>query len=112
VRDLVFENITVDVTSGYCGKIFHLHVRDGSEASYTESRGFAIENITFRNIRIQGDTEELYPSVILCREAGEGEVGASAPHVSGVVFENVTLGGRPLAPDDFRTGGEIRDWKI
>ena len=109
VRRLSFENITVDVTHGYCGKIFHLHVRDGKEASYTESRGFAIEDVTFRNIRILGSTDDLYPSVILCREAGEGESGDAIPHVSGVRFENVSLGGEPIDQSHFRLGGRICD---
>ena len=112
VRDLTFENITVDVTKHYCGKIFHLHVRDGKEASYTERRGFAIENVTFRNIRIRGNTEELYPSVLLCREAEEDECGEKVPHVSDVTFENVTVGDRPLSKQDFRIGGDLRRWRV
>ena len=112
VRDLTFENITVDVTKHYCGKIFHLHVRDGKEASYTERRGFAIENVTFRNIRIRGNTEELYPSVLLCREAEEDEGGEKVPHVSDVTFENVTVGDRPLSKQDFRIGGDLRRWRV
>lgn len=108
VRGLTFENICVDVTKGYCGKVFHLHVRGGSEASYTESRGFAIEDITFRNIEIRGCIGELYPSVIICREAMEDETGDEIPHISNVIFENVTVGGRPICSDDFRIEGNVQ----
>jgi len=112
VRDLTFENISIDVTNGYCGKVFHLHVRGGSEASYTESRGFAIEEVTFRNIEIRGCVEELYPSVIICRDAEENETGELAPHISNVTFENVTVGGRPICAGDIRVEGNVQDLSI
>ncbi len=112
VRNLTFENITVDVTSGYCGKIFHLHVRDGKEASYTESRGFAIERVTFRNIRIQGCTEELYPSVMICRETDEDEQAEAGPHISDIVFQNVTIGNRAITKQDFQVGGNLQNWTL
>lgn len=53
VRNITFENIRVNLTSGYNGKLFHLHVRSTKEASYSEVRGYAIEDITFRNIRMR-----------------------------------------------------------
>lgn len=112
VRDLVFENIRVDVTSGYCGKIFHLHVRGGNEASYTECRGFAIEDITFRNIEIGGCVGELYPSVIICRETGENERDELLPHISNITFDNVTVGGRPIRANDLRVEGNVQSLNI
>ena len=112
VRGLVFENITVDVTSGYCGKIFHLHVRPNSEASYTESRGYAIEDITFRNIEIRGCVDELYPSVIICRDAEKDNTDKDDPHITGVVFENVTVGGRPITKEDLRVEGNVQNLNI
>ena len=112
VRDLTFENIRVDVTNGYCGKVFHLHVRGGSEASYTECRGFAIENITFRNIEIRNCVEELYPSVVICREAENDEIDNLLPHISNVTFENVTIGGRPICMDDLRVEGNVKNLNI
>lgn len=102
VRNITFENINVNVTKGYNGKLFHLHVRGGEEASYTESRGYAIEDITFKNIRFTGDTSTLYPSIIKCRESeGEGD----EPHISCVRFENVTVGGAPINEARFRLEG-------
>lgn len=100
VRNLTFENMTVDISEGYGGKVFHLHVRSNEETSYTESQGFCIENVTFRNIEIRGATDGLYPSVIKCRVPSENEI--PAPHIDGILFENVTLGGRPLSEEDFR----------
>lgn len=107
VRGLTFENITVDVTSGYCGKIFHLHVRPNGEASYTESRGYCIEDIVFRNINVRGPVNELYPSVLICRSADEDELGAEQPHISGITFENVTVGALPLTRNDLRVEGNV-----
>ena len=112
VRGLTFENIRVDVTSGYCGKVFHLHVRGGSEASYTECRGFAIEDITFRNIEIRNCVNDLYPSVIICRDAEVNETGDLLPHISNVTFENVTIGGRPICKTDFRVEGNVKNLNI
>lgn len=103
VRDINFENITVDVTEGYGGKIFHLHVRSNEETSYTESRGFGIENITFKNIDVRGATDTLYPSIIKCRQKDEDE--SEAPYIRGVRFENVTVGGKPLTKEFFRIEG-------
>ena len=105
VRDINFENITVEVTEGYGGKIFHLHVRSNEETSYTESRGFCIEDITFKNIEILGSTDALYPSVIKCREKDADE--AQSPYIKGVRFENVTVGGKPLTEELFRIEGTV-----
>ena len=107
VRGLVFENITVDVTDGYCGKIFHLHVRPNSEASYTESRGYAIEDVTFRNITVRGSVGELYPSVIICRDAEADEKDGELPHIANVTFDGVTVGDRPIAERDLRVEGHV-----
>lgn len=111
IRNLTFENIRVDVTNGYCGKIFHLQVRSESEASYTECRGFAIEDITFRNIEIRNGEEALFPSVVICRDTEEKET-AELPHISGITFENVTLGGRPISAADLRIEGDVQNLLI
>ena len=108
VRGLTFENIRVDVTSGYCGKVFHLHVRSDKEASYTESRGFAIEDITFRNIEIRGSVDELYPSVIICSNNEENDA-EQVPHISNITFENVTVGGKQVSKNDLRVEGNVQN---
>lgn len=106
VRNIVFENINVNISKGYNGKLFHLHVRGSKEASYTESRGYAIESITFRNIKFTGDVSALYPSVIMCRESmGDSD----EPHVSGVTFENITVCGVPLNYEDVRISGNCKN---
>ena len=104
VRNIIFENINVNLSEGYNGKLFHLHVRDGKSASYTESRGYAIENVTFKNIRFTGDTSCLYPSAVMCRESeGDGD----EPHVSGVRFDNVTVNGVPFNAENMRIEGNV-----
>jgi len=100
VRNVTFENINVHVSKGYNGKLFHLHVRGNSEASYTESRGYLIENVMFRNIKIWGFTDNLYPSVIICRES---ESDDDTPRIDGVVFDNVTVHG-----EKFLSSGSMR----
>ena len=109
VRNLRFENITVDVTKGYYGKIFHLHVRHDDEASYTESRGYRIENILFKNITIRGNTENLYPSVIKCIEK---ECVEDEPRILGVTFDCVTISDRLISYDDMRIEGNVSGVEI
>lgn len=109
VRNLRFENITVDVTKGYYGKIFHLHVRSDEEASYTESRGYRIENILFKNIAIRGNIENLYPSIIKCIEKENVE---DEPCISDVTFDGVTLGDRLISYDDMRIEGNVSGVEI
>lgn len=112
VRNLTFENIQVDVTAGYCGKIFDLEVRDASRASYTECRGFCIENVVFQNIEIRGYTEELYPSVILCRAAEADESEGDVPHISDVRFQDVWIGDRRICGEDLRVEGNVTRLEI
>ena len=109
VRNITFENINVNISEGYNGKLFHLHVRDGKSASYTESRGYAIENITFKNISFKGDASNLYPSVIMCRES-EGDGDDS--HVSGVVFDNVTVNGTPFDAETMIIEGNVSEFEL
>ena len=103
VRNIIFENVTVDVTKGYNGKIFHLHVRSSKEASYTESRGWRIENICFKNVAIRDFIDELYPSILKSRAIEEDET--EAPMIAGVVFDHVTIDGKPITRDHFRIDG-------
>ncbi len=105
VRNITFENINVHISDGYNGKLFHLHVRASSEASYTESRGHAIENIVFNNISFNGCADKLYPSVIICRESeGDGDT----PHIDGVTFRKVTVNGKTFDENYVRCEGECR----
>ena len=86
VRRICFENITVDVTKGHNGKIFHIEVRGQREASYTESKGFMIEDLQFNNINILGSTEKMVPSVVRCRQPVDEN---DNPMIRNVVFNRV-----------------------
>ena len=101
----MFENIKVDVTKGYHGKIFHLHVRGGNEASYTENCGYAIEDVTFRNVFVRYPTKDLYPSVMICRDKAADE--ADTPHIFGIRFENVFFGQEKIQKNDLRIIGNV-----
>ena len=54
VRNITFENIIFNVTKGYLGKLIHIDVRSEKEASYSESKGYRIENITVNNFDLNG----------------------------------------------------------
>lgn len=96
VRNIRFEDIMIHVTKGHNGKPIHIEVR-GDNASYTECRGYRIENITFKNIRIGGHTEQLLPTLINCRDAESEEDDCG---IADVKFENVTIGQKYLEEDD------------
>ncbi len=102
VRNIRFEDIRIHVTKGHNGKPIHIEVR-GENASYTECRGYRIENITFKNITIDGHTEQLLPALISCRD-GESEEDNCG--ISDVTFENVMIGRRKLAKDDIMIKGK------
>ena len=80
--------------------------------SDTESRGFSIERVCFRNIRIRGHVDELFPSVLICRESEEFEPSENIPHISDVTFENVTLNNHPITKEDLTMRGNIQNLKL
>jgi hypothetical protein len=97
VRNLEFSDIRIDITRGCISKPIHIEVRDNKNASYTEGQGYRIENITFRNIRVEGHTEDCLPTSILCREPASPEDNCG---ISGITLQNVTMGSKTLTPSD------------
>ena len=109
VRNLRFENINVNVTQGHNGKIFHIEVRGKNEASYTESEGYKIENLTFRNINIKGSTEKLLPSLIRCRNSlSNGDV----PSIENITFDNINCIEKNFAMDSIIIEGPVEGVKV
>ena len=109
VKDLTFENIRIDYTKGCVSKPVHIEVRDNKNASYSESRGYRIQNIVFRNIDVGGHTEERLPMVI-CSRASHGEEDACG--ISDVVFDNFTINGKRVGRDDMVVEGPVTDLRI
>lgn len=109
VRNICFENIIIEVTKGSNSKPVHIEVRGSQNASYTENKGYRIENISFRNIEIKGHTEKLVPSVIRCREKIDENDSCG---ISGVVFDGFIIGGRSITKDMIVTEGNCRDISI
>ena len=106
VRNITFENIIFNVTNGYLGKLIHIDVRSEKEASYSESKGYRIENITFRNIKAIGCCNDLLPSLIKCREKESDDDNCS---VSNISFENITIGEKKLAYEDIIIEGNVEN---
>lgn len=109
VRNLLFENIRIDYTHGCISKPFHIEVRGNMEASYTESQGYRIENITFRNIEIGGHTEDRLPIFIASREAQDD---ADLCGISVVAFENVTINNAPLDAAEMIVSGPVESIRV
>lgn len=105
VRNITFEDITVDVTKGHNGKPVHIEVRGTKNASYTESKGYRIENISFKNINIRQNTEKLIKSYIKCAEEENTEI-------DGVVFDNFNINGRKITGEEITVSGEVKNIEI
>lgn len=104
VRNIEFSDIRIHSTKGCISKPVHIEVRDNANASYTESGGYRIENITFRNIQFGGHTEDCLPIVICSRPSrGEGDDCG----IYGVRFDNFTVSGTPVRRDDMVLDGPV-----
>lgn len=104
VRNLTFENIRIDYTNGCISKPVHIEVRGNKNASYTESRGYRIENITFRNITAGGYTDNLLPILIESRERTDENDDCG---ISGIVFDNFTVGGKSVDVAQMKISGPV-----
>ena len=94
------ESKSLTVYTTLTGECTMQETNKAPEEIRTESRGWRIENIRFKNVDIRGCTEELYPSVIKSRAIEENET--EEPGISGVVFENVTIDNQPITKEHFR----------
>ncbi len=107
VKNITFENIVFNVTKGHKGKAVHIEVRENSNASYTEGQGYRIEDIRFKNIKIQGNTENMISSLIKGRSTNTDGSG-----VSNVLFDNVVIGDKKISSDDVICEGCVSDVKL
>lgn len=107
VRNITFQNIRVDWTKGYTGKPIHIEVRGGDQASYTESGGYQIQNVTMKNVSFENCPPRRMPSLIQSAESGEKDC-----RIDGVTLENVTFNGKLIAPEDVCLSGNIINFKI
>ena len=106
VKNIIFENMTFDVTSGHNGKAVHIEVRDGGSASYTEAGGYRIENVRFKNIKIKGNTQDMVKSLVKCG-VDSGELYG----IYNVVFENFQIGDKYIKTDDIIKIGNVKGVK-
>lgn len=104
VRGLSFSDIRIDYTKGCISKPVHIEVRGDSNASYTESRGYRIEDITFKNIEVRGHTEERLPIVIRSREPSDE---SDTCGIEGVTFDNFTVGGKSVELCEMIVEGKV-----
>lgn len=112
VSNITFENMVFDVTKGHNGKAVHIEVRNNSAASYTESNGFRIENIAFKNISVKGSTEDMIESLIKCStENGKPEISKDYG-ICGVEFENVIINNQKLNSGNIIMSGNVNEVKI
>ena len=86
IKEVCFENINVDWTKGYMGKAFHIEIRNDETASYTESRGYKIDNIVYKNISFINCPEKMQKSLVVDGLKDKTDDGG----ISNIVFDNVT----------------------
>lgn len=91
VRDIVFENINAHLTDGYLNQPVHIEVRESKDASYSESGGYKIENVLFKNINFYNysDTNTI-PCFFKATNLPDGY------GIDGITFDNVTFNGQNL----------------
>ena len=104
VRNICFSDIKIDYTKGCISKPVHIEVRGDKNASYTESRGYRIENVIFRNVEICGHTEERLPIVIKSRDALDADDNCG---IEGVTFDNFTINGNHIEPPEMIIEGPV-----
>lgn len=98
VRDVLFEDIRVDRIEE--GMLFNIRVVYNEKYSHSPGRG--VENITFKNISFKGgDTNR--PVI-----GGYSENHA----VHNIIFDNVTVSGKPLKYEDIDIGEFVHNVKI
>ena len=109
VRNISFENIKIDYTKGCISKPVHIEVRSNQNTSYSESQGYRIDNISFKNIEVMGHTEERLPIIISSREplSDEDDCG-----INGVTFDNFTINGSSLEPEEMQVSGPVNNLSI
>lgn len=108
IKNISFENINCNWTRGYSGRPIHLEVRNSKNASYSESRGYRIENINFKNIHFYNCPKEIMPSA-LCARCDEKMTDDYA--IEEIRFDNVTFDGTALEnrPDMLEISGRVRN---
>ena len=102
VQNIIFEDMIFNVSKGHNGKAVHIEVRAKSAASYTEVQGYRIENISFKNIMINGSTSNMIESLIKC-----GVEDSPRSGISNIRFENFKLSDKEIAPDDILKIGNV-----
>lgn len=103
IRNIHFENIRFDWTKNYTGKPFHIEVRPENEASYTEGRGYRIENVIFKDIEFINVPQHL-PTLFKSVDEDDKLYG-----VENITFENVTFDGKLLEASEIRTIGNVKN---
>ena len=109
VRNLSFSDIKIDYTKGCISKPVHIEVRSNANASYTESGGYRIENISFRNIDIGGHTQDRLPIVIASRDPLSNDDDCGIYNVN---FDNFTINNAPLNPSEIIVKGRVEGLKV
>ena len=95
VKDIVFENINAHLTDGHINQPIHIEVRDSKDASYSESGGYRIENVLFKNINFYNCSTDNTTELLFKAPKGDGDIA-----VDNIRFENVTLNGKNLKEFD------------
>ncbi|MBS6832808.1 MAG: hypothetical protein KH216_08310 [Clostridiales bacterium] len=91
-----------NVTKGHNGKAVHIEIRDKRAAPYAEVQGYRIEKITFKNIIIKGNTDDMVDSLIKCGVDSSTDCG-----IENIKFENVKISDRDMSCDDVLKIGNV-----
>lgn len=96
-RNISFKNITVNWTKDLVYQPIHIAIRDSKSASYTESGGYRIDDVYFKDIRFKNVGNGVMPSKFDTYNTGT---------ISGIRFDNVTVNGKKMTASDTEVKGD------
>lgn len=94
IRNILFQNIRVNRTRGFAGKPVHIEVRSDQTASYSEKRGYKIENVRFDGIHLYNCPPKIMNSDIFA-DFGDDNVNSDYG-IDGVWFNNFDFDRIPI----------------
>ncbi|MCQ2399185.1 MAG: hypothetical protein MJ072_01615 [Clostridia bacterium] len=78
-------------------------MREEKDASYTETGGYRVENVLFKNVSFTSVPDYALPPLIKSVNKDDGSYG-----VFGVTLDNVTVNGNKIRLDDFIIEGNVK----
>lgn len=112
VKNVVFKNMNIHFTKGYRGKCIHAEIRSKNNTSYSEGRGYKIENVLFENINFYNCPDKVMNSVFLA-DWGDEKIPDDYG-IKNIRLKNVLYNGKRIENNDeyITVSGNVSDFII